>query len=133
MLRLAGDRDEMTVVADQRGNPTSALDIADGILRIAANLNAGNEAAQRGIFHMTAAGEASWAEFAEAIFARSAEAGGPSAIVKHIMSADYPTAARRPANSRLDSRKLEQAHGVRLPDWRSSLKDVVPRLVKHGV
>lgn len=133
MLRLAAERREVSVVTDQRGNPTSALDIADGILRIAANLKAGNDRAQRGIFHMTASGEASWADFAEAIFARSREAGGPSAIVKHINSVDYPTAARRPANSRLDSSKLERAHGVRLPDWQSSLKDIVRPLVGHGV
>ncbi len=133
MLRLANDRDEVAVVADQRGNPTSALDIADGILRIAANLHVGNDRSQRGIFHMTASGEASWADFAEAIFARSREAGGPSAIVRHISSADYPTPARRPANSRLNSTKLESIHGVRLPDWQSSLKGTVPLLIGYGV
>lgn len=131
MLRLAGDRDEVSVVADQQGNPTSALDLADGILRVATNLNAGHDPAERGIFHMTAAGQASWADFAEAIFAQSAEAGGPSAIVQHIGNADYPALAQRPANSRLDSSKLERVHGVRLPDWRSSLKDVVSRLLDH--
>lgn len=132
MLALAGERDEVRVVADQRGNPTSALEVADAILQVAVNLHAAQNPARRGIFHMTAGGEASWAEFAEAIFARSAEVGGPSAIVKHIMSADYPTAAKRPANSRLDSSKLERVHGVRLPDWQSSLKDVVRQLLEHG-
>ncbi len=130
MLRLAAERDEVGVVADQRGNPTSALDIADGILAVAANLRGNSEPALRGIFHMTGSGEASWADFAEAIFAASAAAGGPSAAVKRISTSDYPTAARRPANSRLDCAKLERVHGVRLPDWRLSAVDVVARLVQ---
>ena len=78
---------------------------------------------------MTAAGEASWAEFAEAIFAASAELGGPTARVKHIGTVDYPTAASRPANSMLDSSKLALAHRVRLPEWRLATNEVVRRLV----
>jgi dTDP-4-dehydrorhamnose reductase len=128
MLRLARDREEISVVADQRGNPTSALDIADGILKIATNLCDGGDPRRRGIFHMTGAGEASWAEFAEAIFAASKEAGGPAAVVRRIAAAEYPTAAKRPANSRLESTKLAEAHGVRLPPWQSSLKQVIIRL-----
>lgn len=131
MLRLAGDRDEISVVADQRGNPTSAFDIADGVLAVARNLRNGKDAAHRGLFHMSGAGEATWAEFAEAIFAASREAGGPAARVKHITTADYPTAAKRPANSRLNTAKLAGAHGVRLPDWRQSLKGVVTRLLEQ--
>jgi len=129
MLRLAGDREDVGVVADQRGNPTSALDIADGVLRVAQNLAAGGGPEQRGVFHMTAAGSASWAEFAEAIFAASAELGGPTARVNHIATADYPTAARRPANSMLDSSKLALAHRVRLPEWGLAAKEVARRLV----
>ena len=132
MLRLAGDRDEIAVVADQRGNPTSALDIGDGIIAVAENLLRTEDQSLRGIFHMTADREASWAEFAEAIFAASADLGGPTARVKHITTADYPTPARRPANSRLDSSKLARVHGVRLPDWRQSVKQVVTRLVQNG-
>lgn len=132
MLRLASDRDEIAVVGDQRGNPTSALDIAEGILRVASNLIDSADMNLRGVFHMTAAGEASWAEFAEAIFAASGEAGAAAARVRHIRTADYSTAARRPANSRLDCTKLARTHGVRLPDWHSSLKEVVSRLVQAG-
>ena len=132
MLRLAGDRNEVSVVADQRGNPSSALDIADGILRVAANLFERPDANLRGVFHMTGGGEATWAEFAEAIFAASAQTGGPVASVKPIFARDFPTAARRPANSRLDSSKLAESHGVVLPDWRSSLPQVVARLVNAG-
>jgi dTDP-4-dehydrorhamnose reductase len=128
MLRLAEARDEVSVVADQRGNPTSALDIADGIIAVAANLVTDPAPARRGIFHMTGGGEASWAEFAEAIFAASAAMGGPSAAVRAITAADYPTAATRPANSRLDCSLLDARHGVRLPDWHGAVEAVVARL-----
>jgi dTDP-4-dehydrorhamnose reductase len=130
MLRLSAERDELRVVADQRGNPTSALDIADGVLAVARNLLGSDDPALRGLFHMTAAGEASWAEFAQAIFAFSAAQGGPAAGVTPIGTADYPTPARRPANSRLSSARIEAVHGVRLPEWRASLKQVVERLVR---
>lgn len=128
MLRLAGDRDEIAVVADQRGNPTSALDIADGILMVAANLVASDDPDLRGVFHMTAGGEASWADFAQGIFAASAAQGGPSARVRPITTAEYPTPATRPANSRLDCTRIARIHGVALPDWRGSLDAVVARL-----
>lgn len=128
MLRLADERDEVSVVADQIGNPTSALDIADGILSVAANLLSDTDPALRGVFHMTAQGEASWADFAEAIFAASGAHGGPKASVRRIRTADYPAPATRPANSRLDCRHLATVHGVALPDWRGSLESVVARL-----
>jgi dTDP-4-dehydrorhamnose reductase len=129
MLRLAVDRDEIGVVADQRGNPTSALDIASGVIRVLENLSSSEDEALRGVFHMTGSGEATWAEFAETIFAVSATAGGPSARVRPISTSDYPTPAKRPANSRLDSSKLARVHGVRLPNWRESAQEVVSRLV----
>ncbi len=129
MLRLAESREELGVVADQCGNPTSALDLADAVLTVAINLAANEAPELRGLFHATGSGEASWADFAEAIFAASAAAGGRSARVRHITTAEYPTPARRPANSRLDCRRLAQSHGVRLPDWRDSTADVVARLV----
>jgi dTDP-4-dehydrorhamnose reductase len=132
MLRLAGDRDEVSVVGDQHGDPTSALDLADGILRVGKNLLGEPRSELRGVFHMTGEGEASWAEFAQAIFAQSAELGGPTATVIPITTADYPTAARRPANSRLDTAKLQRTHGVCLPHWHSSLKQVVMRLLSTG-
>jgi dTDP-4-dehydrorhamnose reductase len=128
MLRLAGDRQEVAVVADQVGNPSSAFDIADGIFRVATNLKVDANPALRGIFHMTARGETSWATFAEAVFEVSEAHGGPSARVRHISTAEYPTPAIRPANSRLDSGLIAESHGVALPDWRSSLKQVVARL-----
>lgn len=129
MLRLAESRERLGVVADQHGNPTSALDIADGVLAVLANLAASPDPALRGVFHMTGSGETSWAGFARAIFAESARRGGPSAEVDPITTQDYPTPARRPANSRLDCGKLAAAHGVRLPDWPQSTAAVIARLL----
>jgi len=128
MLRLAADRDELGVVGDQVGNPTSALAIADGIIQVATNMVADGSPELRGIFHMTAPGEASWADFAQAIFAASAARGGPTAAVRPIGTADYPTPATRPANSRLDCGLIARVHGVTLPDWRTSLDVVMDRL-----
>lgn len=128
MLRLAETRDELSVVDDQRGNPTSALDLADAVIAVAQHLAEGSDATHRGVFHATGHGDATWADFAEAVFATSAANGGPSARVKRITTADYPTPARRPANSRLDCSALFQRHGVRLPDWRSSVETVTARL-----
>ncbi len=119
MLRLAETRDEVSVVGDQLGCPTSAEDIAQGVLRIAAALHAGKGAP--GLYHMTGAGEASWAEFAAAIFEGSKARGGPSARVKPIATADYPTPAARPANSRLDCDRVQAVFGVALSPWREAL------------
>lgn len=131
MLRVGADRDELRVVADQFGTPTSALDIADGILLVAQNLvRQPANAEMRGIFHMTGNGEAHWADFAEAIFAASAKLNGPSAQVTPITTDEYPTPAPRPTNSRLDCTRLAKVHNVSLPDWRISTEETVARLVK---
>jgi dTDP-4-dehydrorhamnose reductase len=128
MLSLARTRDVIRVVADQRGCPTSAVDIAHGVLVVARNLLARpQEGLYRGLFHMVAAGEATWAEFAEAIFATSKAAGGPHARVEPIATSDYPTPAVRAADTRLDSTKIEKVHHVSLPDWRFSVTPVVHR------
>lgn len=129
MLRLAQDRGEVRVVADQIGNPSCSLDIADGLLRIASRLVESDRPELRGIFHMAGAGETSWADFAEAIFQHSSTCGGPSATVARIATTEFPTPATRPANSRLDCGKLNQAYGIALPPWRGVLPEVVARLV----
>ena len=128
MLRLAGDRDEVRVVADQLGAPSYAIDIADGLLAVAQNLQAPADRSF-GVFHMTGSGEAVWADLAEAVFAASAALGGPAARVVRIPTSDYPTPAARPANSRLDCSKLAAVHGVRLPHWRDSVSECVARLL----
>lgn len=133
MLRLAREREEVTVVADQHGSPTSALDVADAIITVGRNLLARpDETDLRGIFHTTGSGSATWADFASEIFALSARFGGPVAHVRPIATADYPMPAKRPANSRLDCSKLARIHGVTLPVWRSSLEPCVRRLIEEA-
>jgi dTDP-4-dehydrorhamnose reductase len=129
MLRLGQSREEVGVVADQLGNPTSALDIADALLTIAPRMVEESSPSLRGLFHMTGAGEASWADFAEAIFAEAEKHGRAPVRVKKIGTADYPTPAPRPANSRLDCGKLQKIYGVALPQWRQSLTPCVARLL----
>lgn len=130
MLRLGESRDELSVVADQKGAPTSALDIADALIAVARKRLAEPEnAALSGVFHLAGAGEAVWADFAEEIF-REAEAFGRKPVrVKRIATADYPTPARRPANSLLDTAKLAEIYGVVLPDWKISTRACVARLL----
>ncbi|ESY71550.1 dTDP-4-dehydrorhamnose reductase [Mesorhizobium sp. M0051] len=130
MLRLAADRDEIAVVADQWGNPTSALDVADAILHAAAQLNDGKSFA--GIYHLAGTGEANWSGFARHILDTSRVSGGPWARVRDIATIDYPTKARRPANSRLSSAKFASAFGWDAPDWRKSTETVVRRLLIDG-
>ena len=129
MLRLAADRPQIRVVADQLGTPTYAPDIAAGIQaaieRIAADPSASS---WRGVFHLVAAGEASWAGFAREIFNESVEVGGPGAEVVEIGTADYPTPARRPANSRLCTQRFEETFGLKLPAWQDGVRRCVRRL-----
>ena len=130
MLALAGQRAAISVISDQRGTPTNALDLAGGIIAIARNLLDRPAATElRGVFHITGGGDTNWAEFAAAILAASAAAGGPSARVMPIATSENPTAARRPANSRLDNSRLASIHGVQLPCWRQSLQGCIERLV----
>lgn len=125
MLRLAAGRGEVSVVADQIGNPTSASDIADVILLASNRLTHGRANDISGIYHMAGTGEASWADLAEYVFERSAALGGPSAAVRRISTGEYPTRARRPANSRLDTSKLDRVLGYRAPQWKASVFDTV--------
>lgn len=125
MLRLAADRGAVSVVADQIGNPTSALDIADGILSVAAQLT--GDDSRFGLYHLAGTGETSWAGFASHIFDVSQQLGGPFARVNPINTSDYPTKARRPANSRLQTTRLSEAFGWTAPDWRGSSRLSVRR------
>ena len=134
MLSLAARQRQVSVVSDQRGAPTNALDLADGVIAVVKNLLEHPSASElRGVFHMTSGGEATWAELARAIFAASSAAGGPSAEVLPIPTAEYPTAARRPANSRLNNSRLFEGHGIRLPHWEQSLQGCVRRIVNDGL
>jgi dTDP-4-dehydrorhamnose reductase len=140
MLRLAAERDEIAVVADQWGNPTSALDLADcvceaaPIIAAAAGDAADSAASAAGIFgvyHLAGAGSTNWAGFARAIFAASARNGGPSASVKDIATADYPTQTARPRNSRLSSAKFAATFSRAPSDWLLETDSTVARIVRE--
>ncbi len=125
MLNATRKTNTLRVVADQRGTPTAAPDLAAAILNIAQILVRDGWAPEyRGIFHATGGGETTWHGFAGAIFA--AAALHPELVP--ITSADWPTPAKRPADSRLDCTKLARVFGVRLPEWRDSLPGIVQAL-----
>jgi dTDP-4-dehydrorhamnose reductase len=129
MLRLAESRDALDVVEDQRGNPSSALDIAGALMAVVGTWQANPARGADAIYHVAGTGETDWAGFARTVFALSAARGGPSAEVRGIPASGYPTRARRPANSRLDCEKFAATFGWRAPDWRRSTEQVIARLV----
>lgn len=132
ILRLAASKDTLNVVADQWGNPTPAALIADVTAQVLGQLYCGQrpamaENAQRHrLYHLAAAGATNWCEFARRIVDLAGAAGHElrlsSAAIRAITTAEYPTAACRPANSRLDCRRLEQDFGLRMPDWQPYLE-----------
>lgn len=131
MLAAGAQRPELRVVADQRGCPTAAPDLADAIAAVLARLReTGWRPEYRGVFHAAGAGETTWHGFAEAVFEAAAPFGGPRPRVLPIATAEYPTKATRPADGRLDCAKLARVFGVRLPHWREGLARVVRAL--HG-
>ena len=124
MLRLAADRNELRIVSDQKGCPTSALDLADALLATLSRVRDWGAT-----YHLAAPEPCSWADLASAVFEASRTAGGPSADVIPIPTAEYPTPARRPMYSVLDSGRFARDFGIRLPRWENSVADVVERLV----
>jgi dTDP-4-dehydrorhamnose reductase len=121
MLRLGAERSELRVVDDQFGAPTSAAAIATATARLVEQYAGMPEAA--GIYHMTAAGSTSWCGFARAIFAAGILRTQPR--VQPISSSDYPTPAKRPANSVLANDKFAHTFGFRLPGWQQQLDQVL--------
>ncbi len=128
MLRLSDTQPVVRVVNDQRGTPTSATNLADAILVIAERLRSVNGRSDAGIYHLAGEGETCWHEFASAIFESLARRGRRVPKLQSIRTAEYPTAARRPMNSCLDSSKAQRVFGVRLPPWRSSLEACLDQL-----
>ena len=128
MLRLAGERDRLTVVDDQYGCPTSAADLAATLAAIALRL-AGDERAPTGTFHSVNDGATTWCDFARAVVAGAARRGGRSVPVEGIPTAAYPTPAKRPANSRLSTQSLSDAYGLAPRPWEAALDDILDRLI----
>lgn len=120
MLRLGAERDQLRVVADQHGCPTSATDIAETLLTI---LTKGGPA---GTYHFVNSGDATWCDLARFVIDRA----GFGAKVEAIATADYPTPAKRPANSRLSTRKIQDTFGISPRPWQDAIGDVIDQLVR---
>lgn len=132
MLRLGETRNELSVVEDQHGCPTSADDIADAILKIAANVLNDNSDQLRGVFHLTGHGNTTWADFAKAIFSVVEEVQGKHIEVQGITTSEYPTPAKRPKNSLLDCSKLRAIHAIKVSHWEGSVRQTVKTLLRGG-
>ena len=122
MLRLSESRDTLRIVSDQVGGPTPARAIARACLTIAERLAA--DPALAGTYHFSGAPDVSWADFAREIFAQA----GRDVTVSDIPTAEYPTPAARPLNSRLDCAATQAAFGLERPDWRTGLSEALARL-----
>ena len=139
MLRLAGERDEIKVVCDQVGAPTGADLIADVTALVLHRLGSDAALAARagGIYHLTAAGSTSWHGYARMVVASAIDAGMALRVtpdrVLPIPSAEYPSAAPRPANSRLDTGKLCATFGLTMPPWQSGVQRLLATLTQTGV
>jgi dTDP-4-dehydrorhamnose reductase len=123
MLRAGAARPELRVVEDQIGGPTPARAIAAALLTIGEAFALGRGVP--GTFHFAGAPPVSWADFADAIFAAR---GGPAPRILRIPTEDYPLPARRPANSVLDCSRIAGGYGIKAPDWRAGLADVLADL-----
>ena len=125
MLRLAEERDHLRIVNDQIGAPTSATALANATIRILDG-RVQNANTPGGVYHLTAEGHASWAQFAREIFYLAQPAHTPA--IEEVGSEEFPTPAQRPKNSRLATDKFAATFGFRLPTWQEQLKETLAAL-----
>jgi dTDP-4-dehydrorhamnose reductase len=131
MLRLGAERPVLRVVDDQRGCPTAAADVAEAVSRIVLRLIV-DSAAPLGTYHFVNGGDTTWCGLARYVFEAAAQFGVSRPAVEAIGTADYPTPARRPANSRLSTEKLATDYGIRPRPWAAAMDDVVGKLLAPG-
>ncbi len=137
ILRLAVERESLNVVADQYGAPTSAALLADVTAQlIRQRQREGDDKFPFGLYHLVASGETSWCDYARFVVAEALALGkslklSPDSI-RAIPSSDYPTAATRPSNSRMDTGKLRRTFGFELPDWQSGIRHILQQVVADG-
>ena len=132
MLQQAERSNNVRVVADQIGNPTSAADVASGIIAIGRNLVLGTPRRESyGSFHLSAPDIITPVAFAAAIFAKSAKCGGPTATVTPITRAEYTSKLERPANAALDSAKIAQVYGISLPSLDAPLQACIEEILRE--
>ena len=138
MLRLGAERDHLSVVADQFGTPTPAELLADVVAKVIAQWDtarwsdASNAAFPFGVYHATATGVTHWQAYAKQVISQARAHGAAMRVqadaIHAIDTAAYPTPARRPANSQLDTHKLQSTFAITLPHWEAGVNDVVKQL-----
>ena len=131
ILRLAAERDRLAMVDDQRGCPTAASDIAMACCNIAMRCSGEPESAPYGTYHFAGAGEATWFEFARTIVALAADRLGRHPQVVPIGTDEYPTAAVRPSDTRLDCTAVVRAFGLKLRPWEQALAETMSLIFKR--
>lgn len=124
MVRLGNEKPELGVIADQIGSPTNAADLARAILAIISSVESGEKSFERGIYHYSNEGVASWYDFTKAIF----DIKGINCLVKPIASEDYPSPVKRPPYSVLNKSKIKRNFGLKIPYWRDSLVEYFQEL-----
>ncbi len=135
ILRLAAERTTLNVVADQRGTPTSAALLADATAHVVRRYQAEGQKQETfpfGTYHLVASGDTNWNEYARFVVAGAQKLGqafktAPNAI-RAITTSEYPTAARRPANSRMSNRKFSETFDLRLPPWQDGVEHVLKQI-----
>lgn len=137
ILRLASERKSLNVVGDQHGAPTSAALLADVTAHLVRQRRREGDANfPYGLYHLAASGETSWCEYARFIVAETLAVGRSLALssdeIRGITSSDYPTAAKRPANSRLDTSKLQKTFDLKLPNWQSGVRHVLQQILRES-
>jgi dTDP-4-dehydrorhamnose reductase len=134
ILKLAGERDGLNVVADQHGAPTSAALLADVTAQlIRQQQREGDDSVPGGLYHVVAAGETSWYDYARLVLSEALAAGKPLRLspdsIRAIRTSEYPTPAKRPANSRMDTHKLRSTFGLELPHWQSGVRHILQQVL----
>ena len=133
MLKLAADRDALSVVADQWGAPTSAALLADLTAHLIRQQRGNQDAFPYGTYHCVAGGETHWCDYARYVIGAAIKVGRPINVqpeaIKPIATTDYPTPAKRPANSRLDTRKFRGTFGLELPPWQAGLDHILQQIL----
>jgi dTDP-4-dehydrorhamnose reductase len=132
MLRLAGEREQLSVVGDQHGAPTSAALLADVTAHLVRDYLHVQESLAFGTYHVTGGGETTWYDYARFVIAEAIAAGKPIKAgldaVSSLTTADYPTPAQRPANSRLDTTYFQSTFNLHLPHWQQGVRHVLQQI-----
>jgi dTDP-4-dehydrorhamnose reductase len=137
ILRLAHEREHLQVVADQYGAPTSAALLADVTAQLVRQVQReGGDSFPFGLYHAVAHGETNWCDYARFVVSEALAAHRPLKLtpdaIRAIPSSEFPTAATRPANSRLDARKLRRTFDLELPDWQSGVRHILQQILRDG-